>query len=523
MNRGCRKSSKILLCFFLLSLLTACTFQITPEVPDDNSPATADLNISEQEISDPKDWPTPTGLTVIPGDSADTIGVYTIERAENMPLHQEIYLKAHNSSEGDGFGKNVAISGNTVVVGSSGEDSGGTDSGAAYVFVYEGSSWFQQAFLKASNADSGDNFGKSVAIDENTIVIGASGESSNATGVNGNQLDNSLEEVGAAYVFVRDGAVWKQQAYLKAWNAEDKDYFGTTVAISGNTIVVGATGEDSGATGVNGNQFDNSKPFSGAAYVFERTGSTWVQTAYLKASNTDSRDSFCLVAISGDTIVVGAANEDSRAKGVNGNQNEEGSDTGAAYVFVRDGSTWKQQAYLKASNAENKEYFGTVAISGDTIVVGAYLESNPLDSGAAYIFVRSGSNWVQQAYLKPSNTDKRDFFGSGVAISGNVVIIGAGGESSSATGVNGNQQDNNSGGSGAAYIFVRTGDTWSQAAYVKSSNSEAGDDFRSVAVSGNTIVVGAAGEDSKAKGINGDQTDNGAPDSGAVYAFYGQL
>jgi hypothetical protein len=215
-------------------------------------------------------------------------------------------------------------------------------------------SFAQQAYLKASNTGAEDLLGSSVAISGDTMVVGAPGEDSNATSVNGNQLDNSAGSSGAAYVFVRSDTTWSQQAYLKASNTGGGDLFGNSVAISGDTIVVGAPREDSNATGVNDNEADNSALNSGAAYVFVRSGTTWSQHAYLKASNTEAVDSFGgEVAISGDAIVIGAANEDSNATGVNGNQNDNSApNAGAAYVFGRSGSTWSQQAYLKASNTE---------------------------------------------------------------------------------------------------------------------------------------------------------------------------
>jgi hypothetical protein len=197
-------------------------------------------------------------------------------------------------------------------------------------------------YLKASNTDGYDGFGKSVAISGNTIVVGSSIESSGARGINGNQSDNSAGGAGAAYVFVKNGGTWSQQAYLKASNTDNSiDYFGMSVAISGDTIVVGAPSEDSNAKGVNGNQSDNSADIAGAAYVFVRSGVAWSQQAYLKASNTDRYDDFGQsVAISGDTIVIGAHFEDSNAKGVNGNQSDNSADwAGAAYVFVKNGVT----------------------------------------------------------------------------------------------------------------------------------------------------------------------------------------
>jgi hypothetical protein len=194
----------------------------------------------------------------------------------------------------------------------------------------------QQAYLKASNTGAGDEFGDSVAVSGDTVVVGAWGEDSSATGVNGDQADNSASNSGAAYVFVRSGGVWSQQAYLKASNTGAGDFFGWSVAVSGDTVVVGAQYEDSSATGVNGNQADNSALDSGAAYVFVRSGGVWSQQAYLKASNTGAGDEFGRsVAISGDTVVVGAPSEDSSAVGVNGNQaDNSAADAGAAYVFT---------------------------------------------------------------------------------------------------------------------------------------------------------------------------------------------
>ena len=225
------------------------------------------------------------------------------------------------------------------------------DSGAAYPITID-PIWSQQAYLKASNTEASDAFGQSVAVSGNTLVVGAPFEESGATGVNGNQADNSADEAGAAYVFVRAGTTWTQQAYLKASNAEAGDQFGKVVGISGDTVVVGTSSEESNATGVNGDQADNSFVQAGAAYVFVRAGTTWTQQAYLKASNTGVADNFGYsVAISGDTVVVGAVLEDSGAIGVNGNQADNSAGgSGAAYVFVRGGTSWTQQAYLKASN-----------------------------------------------------------------------------------------------------------------------------------------------------------------------------
>ncbi len=166
-------------------------------------------------------------------------------------------------------------------------DNSADASGAAYVFVRSGTTWSQQAYLKASNTDAGDRFGSSVAVSGDTVVVGAHGEDSNATGVNGNQSDNSAVHAGAAYVFVRNGTTWSQQAYLKASNTDADDCFGGSVAVSGDTVVVGADGEDSNATGVNGDQSDNSAREFRRGLRVRAQRDDWSQQAYLKASNTD--------------------------------------------------------------------------------------------------------------------------------------------------------------------------------------------------------------------------------------------
>ncbi len=478
-------------------------------------------------------------------DEADARYPLTID-----PIAQQAYLKAGNTGASDWFGQSVAVSGNTVVVGAYAEDSNSTgvngnsannstyNGGAAYVFTRNGSTWTQQAYLKASNTGGGDQFGISVAVWGDTVVIGANCESSNATGVNGNQTNNFASLAGAAYVFTRSGTEWTQQAYLKAGNTGDGDQFGIAVAVSGDTVVVGAGSEDSNATGVNGNPVDNSAANSGAAYLFTRSGTTWTQQAYLKSANSEAGDRFGgSVAVWGDTVVVGAARESSNATGIDGNHaDNSASAAGAAYVFTRSGTEWTQQAYLKASNTGAGDSFGTaVAVSGDTVIVGASTEgsnatgvngnqanNSTYAAGAAYVFIRSGTAWTQQAYLKASNTRTQSLFGSSAAVSGDTVIVGAYGENSNATGINGNQSDNSANAAGAAYVFTRTGTIWSQQAYLKASNAYGIDYFgASVAVSGDTVVIGAEGEDSNATGVNGNSIDDSAGDSGAAYIFTG--
>ena len=328
----------------------------------------------------------------------------------------------------------------------------------------------QQAYLKASNTEGGDSFSESVAVDGNTVVVGTAYEDSAATGVNDDQANNNADGAGAAYVFTRDGTTWTQQAYLKASNTDAGDLFGFSVAVAGDTVVVGAHREASATTGVGGDQADNSTDDAGAAYVFTRSGATWTQQAYLKASNTDAGDQFGVsVAVDGATVVVGANGEASAATGVGGNPADNSADgAGAAYVFTRSGAMWMPQAYLKASNTGGGDNFGwNVAVDGTTVVVGAHGEAsiatgvggNPTDNsaqeaGAAYVFTRSGATWTQQAYLKASNTKANNLFGWSVAVDATTVVIGARFEYSAATGINGDQADTSAYGAGAVYIFA---------------------------------------------------------------------
>jgi hypothetical protein len=341
--------------------------------------------------------------------------------------------------------------------------------------------------------------------------------------------------------------------YFKASNTGLGDQFGQSVALSGdgNTLAVGATVEASNATDIDGNQGNDLAFASGAVYVFTRASGVWSQQAYIKASNTGAGDQFgnsVALSADGDTLAVGAVNEDSSGTGLSGDENDNSSeDSGAVYVFVRTGTDWSQQAYIKASNTQmltqftlpNDQFGISLALSadGNTLAVGAYAEDSSdtgvganqndnaaNDAGAVYVFARTSGVWTQQAYLKASNTGAGDNFGWSVGLSsdGNTLAVGAIGEDSDATGIDGNQAGNTADNAGAVYVFTRTGTAWSQQAYVKASNTALADNFgHSVALSGdgNTLAVSALAEDSAATGIDGDQADNSASDAGAVYVF----
>jgi hypothetical protein len=470
-------------------------------------------------------------------------------------VRQIAYVKPADTHEMANFGSAVALSadGSTMAVGAE------HGAGAAYVLLRKGNQWIQQAVLKASNADDLDKFGSAIAIsaDGNTVVVGAYFEDGGGQGVNANGADNAIPQAGAAYVFVRRGTSWTQQAYLKASNPgdmEDGDTFGYSVAISGdgNTVAVGAPSEDSNASGINGNQADNSTPGAGAVYVFTRAGDAWTQHAYVKSDSPaqfKGGDLFGYsVALNGDGMVLAVGSYDEGSgTGINGEFNNKLGGSGAGFVYRRSGNTWTRDGFLKAKEADRNDSMGNaIAISddGNTVVIGA-LDEDTLDgginavksghtgdtdvpddnsSGAVYVFVKTGGAWTQQASFKAAVAGKNDQFGIKLALSGdgNVMAVAASNEDSNALGINGNAHDDSAGEAGAAYLFRRTGSTWTQVAYVKASNTEEFDEFgSSVALSrdGGLLAVGAKFEDSSAKGSNGDQSDNSALDSGAVYVF----
>ena len=333
-------------------------------------------------------------------------------------------------------------------------------SAVGYVFLQK---------ITASDGASNDLFGAEVTIssDGNTALVGAYDEDTSP------YIQN-----GAAYVFIKSGNTWIEQQKLLASDIASNESFGRSVALSsdGNTAIIGADFED---TSPNTN--------NGAAYVFTRSGSTWTQQAKLLASDAASSDLFGIsVALSsdGNTALIGAFREDTSPN----------TDNGAAYVFTRSGSTWTQQAKLLASDAASNEQLGySVALSsdGNTALIGAFREDTSpyTDNGAAYVFTRSGSTWTQQAKLVASEAETEDFFGFSVALSsdGNTALIGAYTEDTS-------PNTNN----GAAYIFTRSGGTWTQ--QEKLIPVEIGSTLLyyfgySVSISGNanTVISGAPG------------------------------
>ena len=421
----------------------------------------------------------PTGLTATAGgnqaalawtDPSDS----SITGYEYSLPAQTAKLTASDGTVGDWFGRSVAIDGDTMVVGAEDDSS---RQGAAYVFTRQSGAWSQVAKLTSSDG-AADAFGYSVAVDGDTVIVGAHRDGNN----------------GSAYVFTKPAAGWTTTssfaAKLTASDGTVNDYFGSSVAVAGDTVVVGAYKDD-----------DNGSN-SGSAYVFTKPAAGWTTTssfaAKLTASDGATEDRLgTSVAVDGDTVVVGAYQDD-----------DNGTDSGSAYVFTKPGTGWTTTssfaAKLTASDGATEDNFGeSLAVAGDTMVVGARLDDdNGSQSGSAYVFTKPGTGWTTTstaAKLTASDGAAGDTFGYSVALAGDTVVVGA------------DYDDDDGPGSGSAYVFTKPAASWtttSTAAKLTASDGAAGDWFGiSVAVDGDTVVVGAMGDN-----------DDG-PASGSAYVF----
>src|SRR5579871_392822 len=337
---------------------------------------------------------------------------------------QQAEIVPADATSGDAFGNALSVSGETALVGAG---SKGSNTGAAYVFVRSATdgTWSQQAKLTVPGLTSGASFGESVSLSGDTALIGAS---------------------LAAYVFVRSGTSWSMQTKLTPSDAPAN--FGFAVALDGDTAVVPDFGQNGGR---------------GVGYVFVRSGSTWTQQAKLSPSDAAANDLIGRsVSVNGDTVVMGGSFQNSFQ--------------GGAYVFARTGTTWAQQAKLTASDGASGDNFAySVSVSGDTIIAGAYNKGGA--EGAAYVFVRSGSNWTQQAKLQASDAQPKYVFGISVSVDGDLATVGSNGVNS---------------GQGAAYVFARSGSTWSQTMKLTATNGAALDHFgQTASLNGGTLIVGA--------------------------------
>ena len=336
------------------------------------------------------------------------------------------------------------------------------DRGAVYPLEVDPLIWGERTKLLASDRGPEDYFGTEVSLHGDFVLVGSR-----------QAEEDGGPDIGAAYVFVRAALSWSEQAKLSAPDGELNDYFGRSVSLASHTALVGAV-----------NQFH-----AGAVYVFVRNGTTWSQQAKLTAADGDSIDLFGIaVSLHNEAALVGAPYDE-----------ENGNSSGSVYAFVRNAMSWTQQAKLTASDgAEGDEFGSAVSLRSATALVGAFGRDNLFDNaGSAYVFVRSGSAWSQLQQLTASDGAAGDKFGQAVSLNADAALLGA------------NLDDDGGPNAGSAYVFVRSGSTWSELQRLTAADAAAGDRFgNAVSLSGTTAVVGAYLDD-----------EDGDEDVGAAYVF----
>ena len=467
-------------------------------------------SIASGEASAPTAPAAPANLSAAPGDGQaaltwDDPANTTITKYELLQLAEESGLIASDGALNDRFGVSVAVDNDTAVVGAFQPTYTDPDTsldvsrpGAAYVYTKDSNgAWSQQAKLTASDGADGDEFGISVAVDGDTVVVGARG---------------NVSKTGAIYVFTKpsDGD-WTStitETKLTATGGAADDLFGASVALYGaSTIVVGAPGDQNSVAGTNVS--------TGSAYVFARdSNGEWSQNAKLTASNAGADDLFGnSVAVDDDTIAVGAYGKDDNSL----------TDSGLVYVFVKSGgaawATTTETVQLRASDRAANDNFGrSVAVDGNTIVVGASGDRNTVDgaeasTGSAYVFTKPNTGWTnsagtETAKLTASDGADSDQFGRSVAVDGDTILVGA------------HQNDDDGTDSGSIYVFIKPTNGWTDTTgtvKLTASNAATGDRFGiALALDGDTALVAAPRNDAN---DDDDDTGNDVSDAGSAYVI----
>ena len=528
--------------------------------------------------------------------SGDTCSAPSNQLSTNSLSHSAIgYLKAMHPGIGYKFGYSIALSGdgNTLAIGSPFEARKGVEetdvcadketpddenaiidcqyaSGAVYIYALNDTSWEQQGYIKPSHNKGGDQFGYSLAIsdDGNTLAIGAPGESGSTNTVSipeeGGDTDNLETSVfsGAAYIFTRTNNEWTQEAYIKASNASSSDRFGATIALNNTdatTLVVGAPHESC---------VNDTCTWAGAVYTYALVNNIWTASGpILRGDNTEAQDLFghaVKLSANGQRLAVSAIGE-------SGSDNSL-TDAGAVYTFNLESNTWAQSSIVRASNPDANDQFGSaidLSSDGFTLAVSAPFESSNTTgininsdqnnndssgSGAVYLFSFNDTEneWTEEHYIKATNPDVGDRFGTSVALNGvgSQLAISATFESSDATSVHSSlvpepeetpedetnednndeekeepkspssafEIDNSAGTSGAVYFFTKETNGWLQRTYIKAPNTGSGDHFGHMIdldASGDSLAISADRESSNGSS----QTNNSFLEAGAVYLY----
>ncbi|MBU0482328.1 MAG: thrombospondin type 3 repeat-containing protein, partial [Proteobacteria bacterium] len=367
------------------------------------------------------------------------------------------------SSDGqsvDRLGYSVSISGNVAAVGAPDDDDNGSSSGSVYIFTHDGSGWIEQQKLTASDGGSNDNFGHSVSMSGNLLIVGAP--------------DDGVYYNGSAYIYFFDGNSWVEQQKIISSDSTTYDYFGYSVSISGQYAVVGAYGDD-----------DNGST-SGSAYIYHFDGNSWIEQQKLTASDGVGGDWYgYAVTISNNNVVVGAHKKDGA-----------GGESGAAYVYKHNGIDWVEQQKLVASDGQTYAHFGqSVSITDNRVIIGAPADSSSA-FGSAYIYEFNDISWQEQQKLTASDSSSSDNYAWSVSISANNIVIGS------------YYDDDLGSESGSVYTYEYDGVNWgNEQKYLASDGGGSHWFGYSVSISGNHFISGTYRD-----------SDNGTQ-AGAAYIY----
>ncbi len=380
----------------------------------------------------------------------------------DLSATEECKLTSDNTEIGDRFGSSVSIDGDYMIIGANNDDvERRMYAGSAYIFFHSEDGWTEQVQLIAGELLEHDKFGSSVSIDGNYAIVG---------GYSG--------YYGRAYIFDRENE-WEEPQLLEGLDIRQGEYFGCSVSLNGNYAIVGACRDRVGDNG----------PRTGSASIFIRGEEEWTIQERLTASDAEQNDNFGYsVSMSGDYAIIGAKGND-----------DDGSISGSAYIFVQDGENWIEQVKLTASDAAEGDYFGgSVYIDGEYAIVGADCnDDGGFNSGCAYIFKLENDEWMEQAKLTANDAGRGDHFGISVSIDGEYAVVGS------------YFNDDNGVHSGSAYIFIRENDEWFHLQKLNASDAREGDYFgRSVCINDGQMLVGA---------VQGDHAN--IEDTGAAYLF----
>lgn len=478
---------------------------------DGLAPDGSSVKVNAVDVAAQWSWDSPPlhiGETTLAVDVTSGFGEttqYTFEIERNVK--QVAYLKASNAEADDNFGQTLASSGDVVFVGTGWEDSSSAadpasnnaaDSGAVYVFAPQRDTWVELPYLKADPVIAGEYFGSALAVEGDTLIVGAP----NRDPVQWYRRNGQAPAIrsGAVYVFQRVQDSWKLQTRLTPSAGSAGDVFGHTVALRGNTLLVGAPADAPNGTEV------------GAVYVFSRVGGAWSEVQKISPPDSGSNSMFGMaLALDAERIVVGAPQDAKLAQS-----------GGTAFTFVLDSGKWRFEQRIDPMSAGTAKTFGYwTQLASDELLIGAPGIEGANPRGAIHPFRLEGGAWKEGKSVQPPYSRQADLFGAHALLYGPMLVVSANGDSSGAEGIDGDGSRSDSYLSGAVHMFAPDGSGgWRSTTYFKADAPGPMDYFGvSVATGTSALFVGAPAEDSASRKINEGADDNNATNSGAVYVF----